>query len=165
MATVRNALPLLLFILVAGCSNKTSTPSTTAALAATRPFLEIQPRAVDMLRRIAQSQKLGYDWYVRLQVVWKPTAKIEVQIDKKQPGRGDFTIEADGLKCVMAAEQKPYLKGAYVEVVQTNDTVYFDVTFPNQDDRDRATASEWLKTEEAKRDERTTMEQNAPTGK
>ncbi|MSR52586.1 MAG: hypothetical protein EXS09_04775 [Gemmataceae bacterium] len=153
---------LLFIALLVGCSQKKSTPAIEP-LPPIRPFLEVQPRALEMLRRIASGQKnLGDEWYVRLEVVWKPTAKIEVQIDKKAPGPTDFMIEADGLKCVMAIAQKPYLKGAYIEVVQSADKVYFDVTFPNQDEHDRAAASKWLRMENARRDEQTAKD---PKGK
>ena len=61
-------------------------------------------------------------------------------------GSNSFTLKAlvatfgSAAIAVMATAQKPYLKGAYIEVVQTKDTVYFDVTFPNQDDRDSCTS-------------------------
>jgi Fe-S cluster assembly iron-binding protein IscA len=103
------------------------------------------------LRQIAVDQKLGTQWWVRLDVVWKPDAQIEVNLDRKPPGPNDFVVEADGFRCVMSEEQKVYLKGSRVELFWTNEGAGFNVSFPNRDTNDKVAAAEWIKGENAKR--------------
>jgi Fe-S cluster assembly iron-binding protein IscA len=129
--------------LVAGCGPKATThviqvPPTT------RPFVEVEPKARELLAGIATEKKLGDEWCVKLEVVWKPDAQIEVNLERKA-GAKDFVVEADGLRFAMAADQKVYLKGAYISVSEVKGGVAFDVTFPNRDARDRQLAAEWLK--------------------
>jgi hypothetical protein len=104
-----------------------------------------------VLRQIAVDQKLGPDWWVRMEVVWKPDAQIEVNLERKPPGPGDFSVEADGLRCVIRSDQKVYLKGARVELAWAKDGAGFDVSFPNRDANDRQAAAAWLKGENDRR--------------
>jgi Fe-S cluster assembly iron-binding protein IscA len=144
------AIAVFAFFGLAGCSPTTSTgvapdPPKPA------PFLEISSGARAVLRQIATDQQLGPEWWVRLEVVWKPDAQIEVNLDRKPPRASDLVVEANGLQCVMAVDQRDYLKGARIDLFTTNEGIGFDVTFPHRDSRDRQLAAEWLRRETAKR--------------
>jgi Fe-S cluster assembly iron-binding protein IscA len=134
---------LVAALLLAGCSQK---PAATPNADPGRPppFVEITPVAKDVLVRVAAEQNLGPDWWVRLNVVWKPDPRIEVTMEKKPPGPADVVHEANGLRVVMAADQTAYLKGSLIDLVQEADRVGFDVTFPYRTDRDRELANHWL---------------------
>jgi Fe-S cluster assembly iron-binding protein IscA len=140
---------LVLLLLVVGCSPD---PPPAAAPAATKPIVEVTPAAERVLREIAAEQKLADPWYVRLSVTWQTEPQIEVHLDRTPPGPDDFVTEAaDGLQCVMARDLLPYLRGSRVELVEVKEGAGFDVTFPNQDAREREAASKWLREEAAKR--------------
>jgi Fe-S cluster assembly iron-binding protein IscA len=128
-------------------------PTTTIAPAGPRPttFVEITAEARDGLRLIADKQNLGEDWSMRLEVVWKPDAQIEVTIDRKPPSDRDHVINTDGLRVVMAEDQKVYLKGSRVDLFWAKGGAGFNVTFPHRDERDRELASKWLKEQNEKR--------------
>ena len=103
------------------------------------------------LLKIADDQRLGNQWWVRLDVVWKPDPQIEVNIEKTPPGPHDFVVESRGLLVVVSDNQKAFLKGAQVTLVGDGGLAAFDVTFPNRDESDRKLAAEWLQKEKAKR--------------
>jgi Fe-S cluster assembly iron-binding protein IscA len=88
---------------------------------------------------------------VRLEVVWKPDAQIEVSVVRNSQSGADHHVEADGLRVVMADSQKTYLKGARIALIELPVGIAFDVTFPNRDARDRELASQWLRSEQANR--------------
>lgn len=147
MTRVRIAIVL---VFLAGCQPKTTTTSTSVP-AVPKPFVEVEPVAREVLIQIAADHKMGLDWWVRLEVVWKPEALIEVNVERKRPRATDFVVEADGLLFVMAEEQKTYLLGAHVSMRELKDGAAFDVTFPNRDGRERSLAHEWLERETARR--------------
>ena len=133
----------MLLLLAAGCSPKPTTPAVAPA-SPPLPFVEVTPVAKEVLVRVAAEQKLGPDWFVRLNVVWKPDPRIEVTIERHPPGPGDEVHEANGLKVVMANDQTPYLKGARIDLIQETGRIGFDVSFPYRTDRDRELANRWL---------------------
>jgi hypothetical protein len=135
---------------LAGCTSRTTSTIPSAA-EAPRPFLEVSTQVREVFRQVAVDQKFGPEWWLRVEVVWKPDAQIEVNLERKPPGAGDFVVEANGLRCVMAREQKVYLKGARVDLLWAKESAVIDVSFPNRDGRDRLAAAEWLKSENAKR--------------
>lgn len=137
-------------IVIAGCSQKATTTIAPAGQRS-KTFVELTPQARDGLRLIADKQNLGDNWSVRLEVVWKPEAQIEVNIDRKPPSDRDHVVNVDGLRVVMAEDQKVYLKGARVDLFWVKDGAGFDVTFPHRDERDRELASKWLKERDEKR--------------
>jgi Fe-S cluster assembly iron-binding protein IscA len=141
---------VFVWILVAGCESGRRTPAVSEAISP-RPFVEVTPSAREILLRVAADQKLGPDWCVRLEVVFKPDARIEVNLDRQPAGKNDYQVEVDGLRVVMVDNQKTYLKGARIGLIESPNAFAFDVTFPNRDDRDRELASRWLHTESEKR--------------
>ena len=56
-------------------------------------------------------QKFGNQWWVRLEVVWRKEAQIDVTVEKNPPGPNDFFAEADGLHVVTPEEQIEYASG------------------------------------------------------
>ena len=108
------------------------------------PFVEVTPVAKEVLVRVAAEQKLGPDWCVRLNVVWKPDPRIEVTLERHPAGPADAVHEANGLRVVMANDQTPYLKGARIDLIQEADRIGFDVSFPYRTDRERELANRWL---------------------
>ncbi len=145
--TLRIGIVLVLF---AGCGPQATTHLISVP-ANPRPFVEVDPFARDVLTHIAADQKLGPEWWVRLEVAWKPEMQIEVNIEKKKPGPNDFVVDANDLHVVMAADQKAYLKGALISMHEVKDGIVFEVTFPNRDAADRQRASQWMKREAEKR--------------
>jgi Fe-S cluster assembly iron-binding protein IscA len=138
--------PALLVATLAGCS-----PKPSAAPVSPRPFVKVTPIARQLLTKVAADQKFGPDWWVRLNVAWKPDARIEVTVEKDPPGLADVVHEADGVRVVVANDQAVYLKGALIDLVEEEKGWAFDVTFPHRTARDREAANEWLKTESARK--------------
>ena len=134
----------VMLVLVAGCGPKAATHLISGPLSP-RPFVKVDPFARDVLAHIAADQKLGPEWWVRLEVAWKPDIQIEVNIEKKRPGPNDFVVDADDLHIVMADEQKVYLRSALISMHEVKDGIVFEVTFPNRDAADRQRATHWLK--------------------
>ena len=140
----------VMLVLVAGCGPKAATHLISVP-ANPRPFVEVDPFARDVLTHIAADQKLGPEWWVRLEVAWKPEIQIEVNIEKKRPSPNDFVVDAGDLHIVMADVQKVYLRGASISMHEVKDGIVFEVTFPNRDAADRQRAAQWLKRESEKR--------------
>jgi Fe-S cluster assembly iron-binding protein IscA len=135
--------PAILLAAVAGCSPKP--PATPSAVPTTpRPFVEVTPIARQLLTKVAVDQKLGPDWWVRLNVVWKPDARIEITVEKDRPDPADAVHVADGVRVVVANDQAVYLKGALIDLVEEKNGWEFDVTFPHRTARDREAANQWL---------------------
>lgn len=141
--------PVVLLVALAGCTPKPPVTST-AVPTAPRPFVEVTPVARQLLTKVAADQKFGPDWWVRLNVVWKPDAQILVTVEKDPPGPADEVHEADEVRVVMPGDQVVYLKGALIDLVQAEGGWAFDVTFPHRTDRDREAANEWLRTRGSK---------------
>lgn len=137
----------MLVLFLAGCSPP---PAPVAVPVTPKPVVEIAPRAEQLLRQIAVDQKVAEPWWVRLSVTWHPDPFIEVHLDRKPPGPGDYETEARGLKVVMARDLLTYLRGSRVEFVETPEGGGFDVTFPNQDAGEREAAGQWLREQKAK---------------
>jgi hypothetical protein len=146
-ALVRIA-PVLL--LIAGCDRKATT-HVIPAPAQSAPIVEIDDDARDLLVKVATDQKFAKQWWVRLEVVWRKDAQIDVTVEKNPPGRKDFCVEADGLHVVMPEDQKVYLKGARISLLRGKNGWAFDVTFPYRTDRDHQLATEWLLRETERR--------------
>jgi Fe-S cluster assembly iron-binding protein IscA len=139
----------VLLVALAGCSPKP--PATPSAVPTTpRPFVEVTLIARQLLTKVAVDQKIGPDWWVRLNVVWKPDARIEVTVEKDPPGPADVVHEADGVRVVVANDQAAYLKGALIDLVEEKSGWRFDVTFPHRTARDREAANQWLRERSAK---------------
>src|SRR6476659_915140 len=100
-------------MLLAGCGQKATTHIIPLP-AESPPIVEIEDDARDLLVRVARDQKFGNEWWVRLEVVWRKEAQIDVTVERQPPGPKDFFVEADGLHVVMPEEQKVYLKGARI---------------------------------------------------
>jgi Fe-S cluster assembly iron-binding protein IscA len=146
---MRLALPPIVLAALAGCSDPPPPPAVSVA---PKPAVEVSPAAERVLRQIAAEQKLADPWYVRLSVSWRAEPQIEVHLDRTPAGPDDVVTEAPGgLKCVLARELLPYLRGCRVELVEVPEGAGFDVTFPNQDAREREVAARWLREEGAKR--------------
>lgn len=145
---MRRICTLVILLPAIGCQDK-ATPGVALPLPP-RPVVEITPEARVWLNKIAADQKLGPDWWVRMTVVFREQPEIEVALDRATPRKDDVVVEADGLRCVMAADQKVYLKGARVDWIKGKTKAGFDVTFPHRDVRDEDRASEWLRQETAK---------------
>jgi Fe-S cluster assembly iron-binding protein IscA len=140
--------PIVFLAALVGCSPKPpATPAATpaAAPAVSRPFVEVTPVARALLGKVAADQKFGADWWVRLNVVWKPDAQIVVTVEKDPPGPADEVHEANGVRVVMPGDQAVYLKGARIDLVEDEGGWAFDVTFPHRDARDREAANKWLR--------------------
>jgi Fe-S cluster assembly iron-binding protein IscA len=135
-------------LLVVGCSPKAEVSVDDAPA---RPHVEVTARAQQALRLLAASQGLGQKWWVRLSLVWRDPPDIEVHIDREPPGPNDFEFDGGGIRCVMANELKVYLKGAQVDWFEVQEGGGFDVTFDNQDDRDREASGAWYRAELARR--------------
>jgi Fe-S cluster assembly iron-binding protein IscA len=142
-ARFRTSVGFIVLLAIVGCSPKPTT-SAVSPPGPPPPFVEITPVAKEVLVRVAAEQKLGANWCVRLDVVWKPDPRIEVTIERHPPGPADVVHEANGLKVVMAADQTPYLKGSRIDLIQEADRLGFDVSFPYRTDRDRKAANRWL---------------------
>lgn len=137
-------------MLLAGCGQKATTHIIPLP-AESPPIVEIEDDARDLLVRVARDQKFGNEWWVRLEVVWRKEAQIDVTVERQPPGPKDFFVEADGLHVVMPEEQKVYLKGARISLLQGKNGWAFDVTFPYRNDSERQSAAEWLLRETEKR--------------
>jgi Fe-S cluster assembly iron-binding protein IscA len=148
--TLPRLAPALLLAALAGCTPR-PTATSTAVPAAPRPFVEVTPAARELLWQVARDQKFGADWWVRLTVEWRPGAQVVLTVERNPPGPNDVAREADGLRVVMAGDQVVYLKGARIDLVQEEDRVGFDVTFPHRDAGDRQAANEWLRKASAKK--------------
>lgn len=134
---------VLAIALAAGCDQKATTHIIVVPVE-TSPIVEIEPDARTLLAQVARDQKFGPEWWVRLEVVWRKEAQIEVTVEKQPPGPSDFFIEADGLHVVMPDDQRVYLRGARVSLLKAKSGWAFDVTFPYRTERERQAASEWL---------------------
>src|SRR3954468_7210458 len=105
--TLSRLAPALLLAALAGCSPKpAASPATVPA--PPRPVVEVTPVARQLLTQVAADQKFGPDWWVRLSVVWRPAARIEVTVEKDPPGPADEVHEADGVRVVTARDQAAY---------------------------------------------------------
>jgi Fe-S cluster assembly iron-binding protein IscA len=150
--TLPRLLPAALLAALAGCSPKPAAiPATAPAPTPARPVVEVTSAARELLTKVAADQKFGPDWSVRLTVVWKPDAQIEVTVEKDPSGPADEVHEADGVRVVMARDQAAYLKGALIDLVEVPNGWAFDVTFPHRDAGDREAASQWLRERSAKK--------------
>lgn len=149
-SSVFNGCFVFLFVvsLIPGCSQP---PPPQAVPVTPKPVVEVSPRAERLFRQIAAEQKLAEPWWVRLSLRWTPDPFIEVHLDRRPPGVGDYATDAGTLKVVMARELLTYLRGSRIEFVEEENATGFDVTFPNQDADERAAASKWLREETAKR--------------
>lgn len=137
-------------VFLAGCEQKATTYIISVPPDSS-PIVEIEPDARNLLAQVARDQKFGPEWWVRLEVVWRKEAQINVTVEKHPPGPNDFFIEADGLHVVMPEDQRVYLRGARVSLLQGKSGWAFDVTFPYRTERERLMASEWLLRETEKR--------------
>jgi hypothetical protein len=129
--------------MLVGCDHKATTHIIPVP-PQSRPIVEIEDNARDLLVQVAGDQKFGKQWWVRLEVVWRKEPQIDVAVEKNPPGPKDFFVEADGLSVVMPEDQKVYLKGARISLLQGKNGWAFDVTFPYRNDREQQVASEWL---------------------
>jgi hypothetical protein len=141
--------------LLAGCEQKATTHIVSVPVESS-PIVEIEPDARDLLAQVAGDQKFGSEWWVRLEVVWRKEAQIDVTVEKQPPGPNDFFVKADGLHVVMPEEQKAYLLGARISLLKSKKGWAFDVTFPYRSEREQQLASEWLDRETMKRNTRQT---------
>jgi Fe-S cluster assembly iron-binding protein IscA len=150
--TFPRLLPIVLPIAaLAGCAPKPAATPAAAPAVAPQPFVEVTPVARQLLAQVARDQKFGPDWWVRLRVVWKPDAKIEVTVEKDAPGPADEVHDADGVRVVVDRDQAVYLKGVLIDLVGIENGWAFDVTFPHRDDRDREAANQWLRDRSVKK--------------
>jgi Fe-S cluster assembly iron-binding protein IscA len=146
-----NALRLA-FVAVAGvavsCSPK-STPEVSRPIP--KPPIELSPDARQVLKQIASEQKLGDDWWLRFDLVWRPDAQVEITMVRERPGESDFVYDADGIRCAMPKELTSYLKNVRVDWIEDKPKGRFDVSFANQTSAEREAGRRWLREQEERR--------------
>ena len=133
---------------LAGCTSP-STPQVIKPLP--KPPIEVSPLARQVLQQIATEQKLGDDWWLQFDLVWRPDAQVEITMVRERPGETDFVYDADGIRCAMPKELTTYLKNVRVEWIEDKPKGRFDVSFANQTSAEREAGRRWLREREERR--------------
>jgi|GEM_PF-6785981 len=133
---------------LAGCTSQ-STPQISKPLP--KPPIELSADARQVLKQIASEQKLGDDWWLRFDLVWRPDAQVEITMVRERPGETDFVYDADDIRCAMPKELTTYLKNVRVEWIEDKPKGRFDVSFANQTSAEREAGRRWLRDQEERR--------------
>jgi Fe-S cluster assembly iron-binding protein IscA len=131
-----------------GCTSP-STPQVSKPLP--KPPIELSADARQILKQIASEQKLGEDWWLRFDLVWRPDAQVEITMVRERPGETDLVYDADGIRCTMPKELTTYLKNVRVEWIEDKPKGRFDVSFANQTSAEREAGRRWLREQEERR--------------
>ena len=100
------------------------------------------------MKQIASEQKLGEEWWLRLDLVWQPDAQIVIQMVRERPGDADVVHDADGIRCAMPRELTTYLKGVQIEWIEEKPKGRFNVSFDHQSSAEREAGRRWLREQE-----------------
>jgi len=131
-----------------GCTSK-STPVISKPIP--KPPIEISTEARQLLRQIAVDQKLGDNWWLRLDLVWLPDAQIEIHMVRTPPTETDVVYDVDGIRCVVPDELTTYLKHTRIVWIEDEPKGRFDLSFENQSSAEREAGRQWLREQEERR--------------
>jgi Fe-S cluster assembly iron-binding protein IscA len=138
------------FVVIAliGCSSK---PTPEVSQPYVRAMIDLSPEAREVVSKIATDTKLGKDWWLRLDLVWRAEPEIEINLTRTPPGPDDIVTDSKGVRCVMARELRTYLTGVRVVWEENDKRGRFDVSFDDQSTAEHAASQRWLREETAKR--------------
>ena len=107
-----------------------STSEPTAA--PTTPELTISDLAVEKVREVLSEQGLGDDEsFLRLYVAGQSCAGPAFGLAFDEKHDDDVSVEISGLGVVIDPISLPYVQGASIDFVQTEEVAGFQVTVPN----------------------------------
>lgn len=138
----------LLVLAAIGCSSK---PTPEVSLPYDRPLIDLSHEAREVLPKIAKETKLGNEWWLRLDLVWKAEPQIEIHLTKKPPGPDDIIVDSKGVRCIFARELKTYLTGVRILWEENPNGAGFDISFDDQTTAEHEASQRWLRAEIAKR--------------
>src|SRR5262245_15860993 len=135
---------------LAGCTSP-STPQVSKPLP--RPPIEVSHEARQVLQQIVSDQKLGDNWWLRFDLMWRPNSQIEIHIVRTPPTESDFVYDADGIRCAMPKELTTYLKNIRVEWIDEQPKGRFSVSFDNETPAEFEAGRQWLQEQAQRRRE------------
>jgi Fe-S cluster assembly iron-binding protein IscA len=138
---------VFLIAILVGCSAK-STPEVSRPYV--RPMIDLSAEAREVVAKIATETKLGNDWWLRLDLVWRSEPEIEINLTTSPPGPNDTVTDSLGVRCVLARELKTYLTGVRIVWDENNKRGRFDVSFDDQTTAEHQASQRWLREETAK---------------